>query len=792
MFADKKLSETEQIRVAYERMQIMFDTSPFGVHIWNQDLKMIYCNQATVSLLKISDKQEYLDRFEDFSPEFQPDGRLSKDAAGSYIQEAFDEGNLCVEWTHKTLTGELIPTEMTLVRIDHKDDCFVVAYVRDLRGQERMKHILNNIDELIYVSDPNTNEILFVNSAMRRHYNIEGDGVGQLCYKVFEEGINQRCYGCPCEKLDKEPDKTFIWEEFSNLTKRIYRNVDRYINWLDGRMVHMQHSVDITELVKSKEQAERQRIEAESANKAKSDFLSHISHEIRTPMNAVIGTAEIALQKETNAPEIEEAFNMIYTSGNLLLNIINDMLDLSKIEAGKLEIMPARYDIPSIIYDTVQLNLLRYESKPIDFELKIDEHTPLDMLGDELRIKQILNNILSNAFKYTDKGRVELSVAAETESGTSVKDPNAHSDCVLVLRITDTGQGMTESQISKLFEEYTRFNMNANRAVVGTGLGMHITKRIIDAMGGEIFVESELEKGSVFTVRLPQTCIGFAKCGAELADNLRKSRFKSTLKLNRSQIMHEYMPYGSVLIVDDVESNLYVAKGMMLPYGLAVETVSSGIEAVDKIKSGRQYDIVFMDHMMPHMNGVEATRIIRDTGYTSQIVALTANAVAGASEVFLANGFDGYLSKPIDLRELNAMLNRLIRDKQTPEVIESARKEVERKKTASVPEAVRKVLMNEKLMAAGMRDVGKAIAVLEDLLLKINDLDDSDIESFTTTVHGMKSALQLIGETELSEAAYILERAGKNRKIAEISENTPAFIQALQSIIEKYKKNQPT
>jgi len=189
------------------------------------------------------------------------------------------------------------------------------------------------------------------------------------------------------------------------------------------------------------------------------------------------------------------------------------------------------------------------------------------------------------------------------------------------------------------------------------------------------------------------------------------------------------------------------------------------------------------------MNGLEATRIIRDTGYTKPVVALTANAIAGSSEMFLANGFDGFLSKPIDIRELNAMLNRLIRDKQPTEVIEAARGEVARKKTASVPDSVQKVLMNEKLMAAGMRDVGKAVAVLEELLLKINDLSDEDIQSFTTTVHGMKSALLVIGETELSNAANKLEKAGKGGRITEISEGTPAFIIALQSIIEKYKNH---
>jgi PAS domain S-box-containing protein len=555
--------------------------------------------------------------------------------------------------------------------------------------------------------------------------------------------------------------------------------------------------IDITEtknmvrnLEIAKEEAERQRHEAEIANRAKSEFLSHISHEIRTPMNAVLGTAEIQLQKEITSPEIEEAFNTIYGSGNLLLNIINDILDLSKIEAGKLEIIPIRYDIPSLIYDTMQLNLLRYDSKPITFDLKIHEDTPLDMLGDELRIKQVLNNIISNAFKYTDSGRVELSVFAEAND-ISGKKTDDYTACTLVIQVIDTGHGMTEEQVNKLFEAYTRFNVDTNRTTVGTGLGMHITKRLLDAMNGKIQIESKYGEGSVFTIKIPQTCIGNKTCGPDMANQLCSSRFKSTLKLRQSQTINEYMPYGRVLIVDDVESNLYVAKGMMLPYGLHIETVLSGFEAVEKVKDGNIYDIIFMDHMMPKMNGLEAARILREMGYTHPIVALTANAVMGSSHMFLSNGFDGYISKPIDIRELNNSLNRLVRDKQPPEVIEAAKKEVNTANPTTAEPGKNNITEN-KIKEASLRDIQNAVTVLKDILSVLDTGGDADIELFTTTVHGMKSALANINEKELSKKALDLEMIGQAGKTNAVLTETPPFINTLEGLIQKLKPAEET
>jgi signal transduction histidine kinase/DNA-binding response OmpR family regulator len=538
----------------------------------------------------------------------------------------------------------------------------------------------------------------------------------------------------------------------------------------EGKKASLAVIEDMTAEKEYQEMLKNTAFKEQEANQLKSRFLATVSHEIRTPMNAIMGVAETQLYND-HPSDTEDAFNTIYDSGSLLLNIINDILDLSKIEAGKLEIVHYKYDIPSLINDTIQLNRLRYESRPIDFNLLIEENTPFNVYGDELRIKQILNNLLSNAYKYTDKGKVELSISAEFEKEST--------DIILIIRVSDTGQGMTEEQIGRLFEEYSRFNPEINRNVVGAGLGMSITKRLIEMMNGDILVESIPGNGSTFTVRLPQKCIGSQVCGKELANKLQQFNFHNLSKSRKKQIMREYMPYGSVLIVDDVVSNLYVAKGMLVPYGLKIDTAESALEAIDKIKDGGVYNVIFMDHMMPRMDGVEAVKIIRGMGYTHPIVALTANALTGQSEMFLANGFDGYISKPVDSREMNAVLNNFIRDKQPQEVLDAARRERELKKNA----IVNKALADDEFRKVFLQDINKTVEVLEQIYPKLNAGNEEEIKLFVITVHGIKSTLKNIGEADISEEAFNLEQAGRSRDIDILLKETPDFIGLLKKLI---------
>ncbi|MDR2730132.1 MAG: response regulator [Treponema sp.] len=518
----------------------------------------------------------------------------------------------------------------------------------------------------------------------------------------------------------------------------------------------------------------------------KSRFLATISHEIRTPLNVILGITEIQLQNMAITEDVKAAFLKIYNSGDLLLSIINDILDLSKIEAGKLELLPEKYETASMINDIVQLNTVRNENKPIKFILNVNENIPSVLVGDELHIKQIINNILSNAFKYTGEGTVTLDVNAVciTRGGA------VH--VTLVFQVIDTGQGMTAEQIHNLFDEYTRFNLEANRTTEGTGLGMTITRNLIELMFGKITVKSTIDEGTTVTVRIPQKTDGFGikgVIGREMAENLKNYQSGAIHAVKKKHINYEPMYYGNVLIVDDVETNIYVAKGLLSPYDLNIDSASSGFEAMDKLKEGKIYDIIFMDHMMPKMDGLETTKLIRKTGYNHPIIALTANALAGHAEMFLNNGFDGFISKPIDIRQLDIYLNKMIRDKQTSEVIEAAyrkreennKRKAENKKT---PEQI-----GRQLAEIFARDARKVVSVLE--TLKENGYKNNDnIQTYIINVHAIKSALANIGEHELSAFALSLEQAGRNNDLEIISAETPFFIDTLRKIIVKIESNE--
>ena len=484
----------------------------------------------------------------------------------------------------------------------------------------------------------------------------------------------------------------------------------------------------------------------QEVNRAKTRFLARMSHELRTPISSVLGISEIQLNRSGLSTATTEAFHKIHDSGTLLLSIVNDILDFSKIESGKMTLVNKAYQIPSMVSYVSQLHLVYVEHKNIDFHVHLDEQLPSVLLGDSLRIRQILNNLLSNAFKYTQAGQVNLSIGYENKTA---------SQMILVLQVTDTGQGMSPEQLDilKTESEYIRFGEQKNHYIVGTGLGIPIVSSMVQMMGGQLHFESQVGQGTRVTVHLPQKVVDAQPLGLVQIENLQLTDPNRKRPTSHYTTEAEPMPYGRVLVVDDVDTNLFVARGLLEFYALQIETCTSGQEAIDKIAQGQVYDIVFMDHMMPHMDGIEALHILRDMGYTQPVVVLTANAITGQSQVFLQAGFDDFISKPIQTPYLHQVLCKFVRDKQPPEVIAHARKNAHTQSKASIHDYLNQQGLSDKLRQDFAKTQQETVS---DLTLA---LARGEFKTARRLAHNLHNFAGLMGEAELAHTAKAIELA---------------------------------
>ncbi|MDR2607632.1 MAG: response regulator [Treponema sp.] len=604
----------------------------------------------------------------------------------------------------------------------------------------------------------------------------------------------------------------------------LYNEMNVARNTLSMTNMHLEHEVH-----RRTAELEAQTRRAESASRAKTEFLARMSHEIRTPLNAIIGLSEVELTKVSNLPaegglnddegERETLGNLekIYNSGSVLLGIINEILDISKIESGRFELSPEEYNIQSLLSDVVSQNLIRIESKPVAFTLKVSPNLPARILGDEMRVRQILNNLLSNAFKYTRKGSVKLEAWSSRLGEDSVK---------LIFIVQDTGIGIKKEDLGRLFVEYSQLDVKRNRLIEGTGLGLSITKGLVELMGGSINVESVYGSGSKFTVEIIQGIIGNETLGKEGAENLHALRFVEEDRSKGKTITRAPMPYARILVVDDVMTNLAVARGLLRPYGVSIDTASGGQEAIDKllaVVAGDQirYDAVFMDHMMPEIDGLEAVRIIRNEigseyAQTVPIIALTANALTGNEEMFLSKGFNGFISKPINVIKLDEILNRFVRNPEKEKELQ-AREDADEKndgiKTGSAALENFKTLDSRSIdIAAGIKRYGDPETLMEvlriyvlhtpELLEKLRypggsgSLSEETLPDYAINVHGLKGSSYGILANKVGKMAEELEKAAKAGDLEKVRAGNDSLLAEAEDLISQLwplmKKTQET
>lgn len=541
------------------------------------------------------------------------------------------------------------------------------------------------------------------------------------------------------------------------------------------------------ELKKAEEVAQEERLKAYAANQAKSSFLANVSHEIRTPLNAVLGMNEMIL-RETKEENVAEYAMDVNAAGMSLLSIINDILDISKIEAGKMEVIPVEYELPQMIDDLVNMISTRAKEKGLDFEVKVDSALPTKLLGDDLRLKQIIMNLLSNAVKYTKEGKVTFTVSGEQNEGI----------LKMHISVKDTGIGIKDEEKEGLFKAFQRLDERANRSIEGTGLGMSISSNLLAMMGSQIYFESEYGKGSDFYFDVDQKII----------DDTPIGDIEETLKQQAKKYVHKVKftaPDSNILVVDDNSINRKVVNGFLKEIGCHVDEAAGGYECLDKVKL-KHYDLILLDHLMPDLDGVwtlEKIKSEENLCNDTPVIAFTANAVTGMKESFLCTGFSGFISKPVDSDKLEEVLLEFLPKEQIHEGELILGNPVD--KEEPLPELddfdfkyAHLCLGKNEVIKSVAKDFYEQIDRIENALNTFAaDLENADSMSrYRTDVHSLKSTARMLGEIQLSGLAKAAEEAAKAKDSKTVTFLHPLVIaelkkakSELEEILPKEEKN---
>lgn len=548
--------------------------------------------------------------------------------------------------------------------------------------------------------------------------------------------------------------------------------------------------VDVTKIIEQNHLMKRLVLQTEDANRAKTNFVSNMSHEIRTPMNSIVGITEILLRSRHSPKEQEYLLN-IQSSGRVLLTIINDVLDCSKMEAGKMQLFDEPYDTCSLFHDLRISMENRIGHSGLELIYDIDQDIPCKLKGDMGRIRQVIINLVNNAIKYTEKGSVRFSVHVRQKNTDKV---------MLYYEVADTGIGIRKEDHKILFDAFQRVEMDRNRYVEGTGLGLTISQNLVNMMGGVIEVESEYGKGSRFFFTIEQTIIDPTPVSA-----VNYNGQKDNVTEKEAECLF-IAPEAHILLVDDNEWNLVVAKELLKPLRMQIDTAENGLQAVKMVR-GSQYDLVLMDHMMPVMDGIEAAKAIRalpeDKYQKLPIIALTANAMVDARKEFLNAGMNGFVAKPIDFARICNQLKLWL----PKDLVRDVPKE-EAKKLLADDLSDREIQPEDPQMGfsfeEGVNHCGSKAALMKTIRIFYRTIDSKAnkieqclkeglISDYVIEIHALKSSALLIGAVPLSEAAKELEDYGKQGKTEVLEEKTPDVLtlyRDLKNILRPYAEKE--